>query len=174
MTGNEGTVRNVGDALAEELKSKGITVYHDKTLHDNPTYTNSYGRSLNTAKSYLGQHGEIKVVIDLHRDAMAEGGKKYSTAAVNGANASSFNVVVGRQNNNYPQLMSFAGKVIAKANELYPGLGGRIIEREYKFNQYLSNNYLLLEIGNNGNTIDEAVLTGKLLADVLEAVMREI
>ena len=174
ITGDKGTVRNVAESLAGGLASKGITVYHDKTLHDNPTYTNSYGRSLNTAKSYLNQYGDIKVVIDLHRDAMAASGKKYSTVEVNGARAVSFNVVVGRQNSNYSQLMNFAGQVISKANELYPGLGGRIIEREYKFNQYLSDHYLLLEVGNNGNSIEEAELTGKLLADVIEAVMREI
>ena len=43
-----------------------------------------------------------------------------------------------------------------------------------EFNQYLSDHYLLLEVGNNGNTIEEAEMTGKLLADVIEAVMREI
>ena len=113
-------------------------------------------------------------MIDLHRDAMSSSGKKYSTVTVNGVTASSFNIVVGKQNDNYPQLMDFAGRVISKANELYPGLGGRIIERDYKFNQYLSDYYLLLEVGNNGNTIDETEATGRLLGDVLEAVMREI
>ena len=174
ITGSEGTVRNVANELEASLKAKGITVYHDTTLHDSPTYTNSYGRSLQTAKNYLAQHQDIKVMIDLHRDAMSSSGKKYSTVTVNGVTASSFNIVVGKQNDNYPQLMDFAGRVISKANELYPGLGGRIIERDYKFNQYLSDYYLLLEVGNNGNTIDETEATGRLLGDVLEAVMREI
>lgn len=174
ITGNEGTVRNVADELEASLKAKGITVYHDTTLHDSPSYTNSYGRSLQTAKNYLAQYPDIKVVIDLHRDAMPSSGKKYSTVTVNGETASSFNIVVGKQNDNYPQLMVFANKMIEKANELYPGFGGRIIERDYKFNQYLSDHYLLLEVGNNGNTIYETEASGRLLANVLEAVMREI
>jgi len=174
ITGNEGTVRNVADELEASLKEKGITVYHDTTLHDSPSYTNSYGRSLQTAKNYLAQYPDIKVVIDLHRDAMSSSGKKYSTVTANGETASSFNIVVGKQNDNYTELMAFANKIITKANELYPGFGGRIIERDYKFNQYLSNYYLLLEVGNNGNTINETEASGRLLADVLEAVMREI
>lgn len=174
ITGEQGTVRNVADRMQEVLEAKGITVYHDRTLHDSPSYTHSYGRSLQTAQNYLAQHPDIKVMIDLHRDAVAVGGKKYSTIETAEGVASSFNIVVGKQNPNYQQLMNFASLVISKANELYPGLGGRIIERDYKFNQYLSDYYVLLEVGNNGNTIEETEMTGKLLGDVIEAVMREI
>lgn len=174
ITGDLGTVRNVAAELCNALNKKGITAYHDKTLHDSPTYTNSYGRSLETAKKYLNEHPDIKVVIDLHRDAMSSSGKKYSTIDVNGKKASSFNIVIGKKNENYPQLMNFASRFLSKANELYPGIGGRIIERDYKFNQYLSDYYLLLEVGNNGNRIEEVELTGVLIADVLEAIMSEI
>ena len=40
----EGTVRDVGNVLEKELKKKGINVIHDKTLHDRPSYNESYNR----------------------------------------------------------------------------------------------------------------------------------
>lgn len=171
VTQEEGTVRDVGSVLENALKEKGITVYHDKTLHDSPSYNNSYSRSLETLKRQLDARPEISVVIDLHRDA-ATSGKKYSTVNIEGKTASSFNIVVGNKNENYTQLLAFANQFLETANSLYPGLGGRVIEREYKFNGYLSNHYLLLEVGNNENTIEEVRTTGEALADVLESVMK--
>ena len=44
-TGEENTVRDVGNTLAASLEAEGISVVHDKTLHDNPSYNNSYNRS---------------------------------------------------------------------------------------------------------------------------------
>ncbi|MBQ5798149.1 MAG: stage II sporulation protein P, partial [Firmicutes bacterium] len=64
-----GTVREVGDVLAQRLEELGYAVIHDETIHDNPSYSQSYSRSLETAKSYLNQYPGIALVVDLHRDA---------------------------------------------------------------------------------------------------------
>ena len=39
------TVRDVGNILATALEKEGISVVHDKTLHDYPSYNSSYSRS---------------------------------------------------------------------------------------------------------------------------------
>jgi stage II sporulation protein P len=57
---------------------------------------------------------------------------------------------------------------------MYPGFGGKIIEKQYKFNQYVSDYHLLLEVGNNENTIDQAKLTGKYFAKVLAKAIKDI
>jgi hypothetical protein len=57
---------------------------------------------------------------------------------------------------------------------MYPGLAGRIIEKEYKFNQHVSDYHLLLEAGNNENTIDQAKRLGKCFANVLAEAIKEI
>ena len=44
----KGTVREVGDVMEEELEKKGINVIHDKTVHDRPSYNESYDKSLAT------------------------------------------------------------------------------------------------------------------------------
>ncbi|MDO4553335.1 MAG: stage II sporulation protein P, partial [Bacillota bacterium] len=73
-TGEAGTVREVGAVLAAELEARGIAVFHDKTLHDNPSYNQSYSRSMETLQSLLAQYPSVEIIIDLHRDAAAYSG----------------------------------------------------------------------------------------------------
>ncbi|WP_324823806.1 stage II sporulation protein P [Sinanaerobacter sp. ZZT-01] len=169
-----GTVREVGNILTKELEQKGIPVIHDKTLHDSPSYNQSYARSLQTLQSYLAKNPSIKIVIDLHRDAAAYAGNVGKTMQVQGSTIAKYSLVIGKGNANYDQLKGFANQINAKADQLYPGFSGRIIEKEYRFNEYVSDHYLLLEVGNNENTIDQAKLTGKYFADVLASYIQEM
>jgi stage II sporulation protein P len=57
---------------------------------------------------------------------------------------------------------------------MFPGFGGNIIEKQYKFNQYVSDHHMLLEVGNNMNTIDQAKLTGKYFGDVLAEIINDM
>lgn len=169
----KGTVREVGDVMAAELNKLGISVVHDKTVHDRPSYNQSYDRSLETVNALLRQYPDAEVVIDLHRDAAAYTGNKAECVSVNGESAAKYKLVIGQGNDNYSQLMSFAGRVNDAAGELFPGFEGRILEKEYRFNEYISDQYLLLEIGNNQNDIEQAKTTGKYFAHVLAAVLEE-
>lgn len=169
-----GTVREVGNELEHALEGKGIAVIHDKVLHDSPSYNQSYARSLQTVQSYLRKNPSIKIVIDLHRDAALYSGNRGKTIQIEGKTAATYSLVLGKGNANYNQLKGFANQINAKADRLYPGFSGRIIEKEYRFNQYVSDRYLLLEVGNNENTIEQAKITGIYFADVLEAYIREM
>ena len=82
-----------------------------------------------------------------------------------------YKLVVGQNNDNYSQLMDFANKVNAAADKMYPGFSGRIIEKEYRYNEYIADKYLLLEVGNNQNHIKEVRKTGKYFARVLAKVL---
>lgn len=169
----EGTVRQVGNELAKALEAKGIPVIHDKTLHDNPSYNESYSRSIQTVKNYLAKNPSIKIVIDLHRDAASYSGNVGKTTTVKGNKAATYSLVVGKGNANVDKLYLFANRINAEAEKLYPGLAGRIIDKEYRFNQYVSDYCMLLEVGNNENTIDQVKLTGKYFADILEAYIKD-
>ena len=83
-----------------------------------------------------------------------------------------FSLVVGQQNENYVELYDYAKKVSEKAGGMYNGFGGPIIERNYRYNEYVSNRSLLLEIGNNRNTIEEARLCGRYFAEVLASIIK--
>ena len=79
---------------------------------------------------------------------------------------------MGNGNANAQALKSFAGKINSTAEGLYTGFGGRIIEKAYKFNQYVSDKHILLEIGNNENNIKEANACAKYFADVVAAMLK--
>ena len=66
--------------------------------------------------------------------------------------------------------MKLACKLQNKANELYPGLMRPINLRSERFNQQLSTGALILEVGSNGNTLEEAVTGAKYMADVIASL----
>lgn len=168
-----GTVREVGNVMAAELNKMGIAVVHDRTVHDRPSYNQSYDRSLSTVTALLRQYPTAEIVIDLHRDAAAYTGNKGETIVINGETVAKYKLVIGQGNDNYRQLLSFAGAVNAAAEGLYPGFGGRILEKEYRYNEYIADQYLLLEVGNNQNDIEHAKNTGKYFAHVLASVLED-
>lgn len=169
----EGTVREVGNVLEKELENKGISVIHDKTVHDRPSYNDSYTRSLETIQSLVSKYPTAVYVIDLHRDAAAVSAEKGRYIEIDGKRVATFSMVVGMANENSTELYAFADKVSKKAGSMYDGFGGYIIEKDYNYNEFVSNRALLLEVGNNKNTIEEARLCGEYFAHVLAEVIKE-
>lgn len=172
-TKEEGTVRDVGNVLTAELQSLGVGVVHDKTIHDRPSYNQSYDRSLETITALMKKYPTAKYIIDLHRDAAAYAGNVGKTTTINGETVAKFSLVVGQNNANFSKLKSYANKINNKAEAMYKGFGGRAIEKTYRYNEYIADKYLLLEIGNNQNNIKEVKATGKYFAHVLAAVIEE-
>lgn len=171
---NHNVVR-VGDELQKYLTSCGYNVIHNKTFHDYPAYTGSYGRSLKTVSGILSQNKDTDVVIDLHRDAIGDDsyapkvkiGDEYAAQImfVIGTNGS------GLAHDNWQQNLQFAMKVQQKANELYPGLFKPILLRNARYNQHLSKAANIIEIGATGNTLEECETSAKYLAKVLDEVL---
>lgn len=169
----KGTVRDVGNVLESTLEKKGINVIHDKTLHDRPSYNESYNRSLETITALRSKYPTADYVIDLHRDAAPASASEGKVLEIDGKRVAKFSLVVGKQNENYIELYGFAKKVSEKAGSMYSGFGGAIIEQNYKYNEYVSDKSLLLEIGNNKNTIEESRLCGAYFAEVLAEIIKE-
>ena len=168
----KGTVRDVGSVMKKTLEKKGIKVIHDKTLHDRPSYNESYNRSLETITALRKKYPSADYIIDLHRDAAPSSASEGKYAVIDGKRVAKFSLVVGQQNENYVELYDYAKKVSEKAGGMYNGFGVIIIERNYRYNEYVSNRSLLLEIGNNRNTIEEARLCGRYFAEVLASIIK--
>ena len=168
----KGTVRDVGSVMKKTLEKKGIRVIHDKTLHDRPSYNESYNRSLETITALRKKYPSADYIIDLHRDAAPSSVSEGKYTVIDGKRVAKFSLVVGQQNENYVELYDYAKKVSEKAGGMYNGFGGPIIERNYRYNEYVSNRSLLLEIGNNRNTIEEARLCGRYFAEVLASIIK--
>ena len=168
----ENTVRDVGSVLAQTLKDEGIMSVHDLTLHDNPSYSQSYSRSYDTVEALLKKYPTIKCVIDLHRDAIASDSKA-QTVSVGGRQCAAYSFVVSNAVPTYDANLKFIKRLNKEASGSYSGFCGKVLERGYRYNQDLSSHYMLLEIGYNRNDIEEARNTaevfGKVLADTLKA-----
>ena len=82
-------VVRVGDEIAKQLEAANIGVIHDKTEHDYPSYNGSYDRSKVTDQNYLSKYPSIKVILDIHRDAItAQDGTRYAPVKeINGKSA---------------------------------------------------------------------------------------
>lgn len=167
----------VGKVIKEKLEDAGVRVIHDTTVHDYPSYNSSYTRSAATTKNHLQNNPNIKVVLDIHRDAVAtDSGSKLSLVTdINGEKVAQLMFVVGTDeqlaHENWQENLKLALKLQHKANELYPTLMRPINLREQRFNQQLSNGSIIIEVGSNGNTLDEAKRGGALIGDVVAKVL---
>lgn len=167
-----GTVREVGDVLEEELEKMGINVIHDKTVHDRPSYNESYERSLSTIKVLSEKYPTAEYIIDLHRDAAPASVNEGKYTTIDDKRVATFSLVVGGANENYVELYDFAEEICEEAGNISEGFSGKIIEKDYNYNQFVSNKALLLEVGNNKNTIEEANECARYFAQVIGGVIR--
>jgi len=161
----------VGDVITEELeKNYGISVIHDKTVHDKGDYNNAYKKSGVTLDNYLKVYGNFDLIIDLHRDSVVD--KNTITTKMNGENVAQFMFVVAQQNPKYAQQKKIINSMIGISNKLYPnllrGLEITVVNHGIGFyNQNRSANAVLLEMGTYTNTIGEVKNTGKYLSRII-------
>lgn len=181
---NEG-VLGVGDYLTEVLSDTyGYNVYHDRTAYDmiNGKIDRSlaYAKALPSISQILRDNPSIEVIIDLHRDGISGnthtvtniGGKK--TAKVmffNGISRSSTGPRKYLQNNNLTDNLSFSLQLKLKAMEMYPDFAKPIYIKGYRYNLHLAKRCLLIELGNQNNTLEEAKNAMLPLADILNSVL---
>lgn len=168
------SVAKVGDELSDQLKSYGFNVTHDKTYHDYPSYSGSYARSLTTVQNIINSGCKADIVIDIHRDAIADSsyapkvkiGDEYASQLmfVIGTNGS------GLEHENWIQNLKFAIMVQEKANQMYPGLFKPIIVRSSRYNQHLAKCACIIEVGATGNTLEESNTSMKYLAKILSEI----
>ena len=118
------SVARVGEELKKQLESYNIKVVQNKTYHDYPSYNGSYSRSLTTANNMLNENKDADIVIDLHRDAIAD--SSYAPKVKIGDEyVSQMMFVIGTDiansaNSHWNENLKFAIKVQQKANEMYP------------------------------------------------------
>ena len=164
---------SIGAYLTELLEQGGITVIHDTTLHDYPSYNGSYSASRKSAQAYLKEHPEILMVLDLHRDAAEDGSGQLDTSVqVGGKECAQLMMVVGTRQQGWENNMALAVKLTALLEKQHPGSTRPISFRTQQFNQDLSPGALLIEVGAAGNTRQEALRAVEILAEGILALSK--
>lgn len=164
----------VGAVMADTLNARGICTLQDVTLNDYPSYTGSYDNSRAVVQRYLEQYPSIKVVLDVHRDAIETNGSPVSAVTqVNGQTAAQVMIISGCDNGgsvklpNYQKNLAFAAAWESAMESAYPGLTRPVLFSYRFYNQDLTTGSLLLEVGSHGNNLNEALYAGYLAADAL-------
>ena len=165
----------VGRVMADTLNAAGICTLHDETLNDYPSYTGSYENSRAVVQRYLAQYPSIKVVLDVHRDAIeTEGGSRMApVCTVDGRQAAQVMIICGCDNGgsvrlpSWRQNLRFAAAWERSMEGMYPGFTRPVLFSYRFYNQDLTTGSLLIEIGGHGNNLNEALYAGQLAANGL-------
>ena len=166
----EDNMLRVGDEMERVFTEMGLSVLHDRTVHDYPQYNGAYTRSAQTVQDYLEQYPSIKIVLDVHRDALAgEDGTVYKAVTViDGVDTAQVMLVIGHgqdgSNPHWMENLALACKIQSSMNTLYPTLARPMTFRASSYNQELSTGSLLVEVGTHGNTLQEALSAARLFA----------
>ncbi|MCC8169741.1 MAG: stage II sporulation protein P [Oscillospiraceae bacterium] len=177
-TDDSRNVIEVGNVICDTLESYGIKTYHDTTYHDYPSYQGSYTRALTTISSRLAEYPSVKIVLDIHRDAFiyAAGSKLTVSSDQNGISTAQVMLVcgtdsMGLEHKNWRENLKLAAKIQNAAEIMYPGLMRPVNLRTERFNMHMTTGSLLIDVGSNGNTLDQAKEGGKDVARAIAAVL---
>lgn len=180
----EDSVVGVGDELTKELEKLGYGVIHDRKRYDwiNGSLDRSlaYNESLDGIEKNLAENPDIQVVIDLHRDSVGKGKHTYTTlngkktAIVmffNGMSRNKSGPIAYLENPNLTGNLAFSLQLKCKAMEYYDNFTKPIYLKGYRYNLHLKERSLLIELGNENNTVEEAKNAAAPLADILHKVL---
>ena len=165
---------SIGDEVARILEAGGITVLHDRSCHDHPSYNGSYVSARNSIADYLEQYPSIRMVLDIHRDAVTtDSGQQLSTSAtVGGQNSSQIMLVIGtdasgNRHPNWQTNLALALKLTAQLERENPGITRPIYLRSERFNMDMTSGSLLVEVGASGDTHEQALIAANALATAI-------
>ncbi len=179
---NEKNVTRVGKAITEKLIENGINTVHDTTYNDNPTYNGSYARAAQTIKRNLEKYPSIQVVIDIHRDSLGskETGKIKPTFKYQGKKAAQMMVISGCDPDgsigfpNWEKNLRLALRVQKYCESLFPGITRPLNFSNVKYNEHITPGSLLIEVGSDVNTLEEAVYTGSMIGEALSKLLNDL
>ena len=171
-------ITQVGDEIEKQLKKAGIGVVHDKTSHDD-SYTGSYSRSRKTINKYLKKYPDIKVTLDIHRDSIGSDTYKVKpTFTYKGKKGAQIMILSGydaEEYYNFPKWnynLRFALKLQKMCETKYSGMTRPLDFGNFAYNMNVNTGSLLIEVGADGNTLEEAKYSGKLLGKALSQVLQ--
>ncbi len=174
------TVVGVGERLSELLRGYGYTVIHDTGVYDlKRDY--AYARAGEALEQILEVHPEIEVIIDVHRDGInddqklvteIEGKQMAQFMFFNGLSRSTtLGDITDLPNEYINENLALTFQLQLKAREYYPNLTRRIYLKNMRYNLHYRPKSLLVEVGAQTNTLEEALASMEPLARILDMVL---
>lgn len=176
------SIVGVGQHLTDILTNQyGYQVLHHTGEYDKETRDDAYSRSLPAIEKVLEENPSIQVIIDLHRDGVAEG--THLAMDLDGRPTARFMFFNGLSrtrktgnisylyNENLAGNLAFSFQMQKAAVEYYPGLTRKIYLQGYRYNMHLREKSLLIELGAQTNTVEEVMNACDPLAHILDMVL---
>lgn len=171
----------VGEKLAALLRDKyGLSVLHDVTDHEPPKLSTSYSRSVVTMQRYKKEYPSLTLFIDVHRDAYGSSGGEDDFVLLNGRETARVMFVVGTgegaTGSGFEEMPDFkanyalAAAVTERMQAVDAALMRDIRVKTGRYNQHISDQCLLVEVGHNQNTLEQALNAVDHLAAALADV----
>jgi len=165
----------VGELLGKELERRGIGATVDKTnigqeLNKRGWLSpKSYDVSRTLVKSAMAGNDHLEYFIDLHRDSFR---KDSTTAIINNKPYAKLVFVIGEENKNFQRNVKFANELHQFLNKNYPGISKGVLPKkgigvDGVYNQDLSGNSLVVEVGGVDNNMKELKNTVEALAEAI-------
>lgn len=170
-----------GFLLKEKLDKIGVpTIIEESNITEflrinNWQYKDSYKASRFYLLDAISRYPSVKLFIDLHRDSLS---KSKSTVTINGKKYAKIMFVVGKEHDNYKENLELANKLNNMIKEKYPTLTRGVLQKQGSgvngiYNQDLSNDTVLLELGGNENTITEVLNTIEIISKIIKEYVNE-
>ena len=153
---------------------------HDRGIYDYPSYTGSYNRSGAAIAQYLESYPSIRIVLDIHRDALGSDGVVYKTMAEEqGVCASQIMLLVGTDESglshpDWRQNLALAMYMQNAVTQANPTLMRPVDLVRQRYNQHLSTGSLIVEVGSSGNTLQEALAAIRLFGNAVAPALCEL
>ena len=154
---------------------------HHMGEYDVKDRDNAYSYSGPALEQILAENPSIEVVIDLHRDGVPETTRLVSevngkqTAQImffNGLSRTTANGNIAYlANPNLADNLAFSFQMKLAAEEYYPGFARATYLKGYRYNLHYRPKSLLVEVGAQTNTLEEAMNAMEPLADILHKVL---
>lgn len=170
-------VVRVGEELAGLLRGLGVEVVHDVTAFEPPNLSSAYTRSLEMLTKRIQTGERYDLYIDLHRDAYAASYTGPNTVVIGGVEAAKLMLLIGKgdgqtgqgfdEKPNWQGNLSIAQTITDALNAQGAGLCRDVCIKSGRFNQHVSLGCVLVEAGNNHNTLKEVLAAMPYLADAI-------
>ena len=167
--------------LKEKLNDIGIpSIVEDTNITEFLSLNHwSYSESYKASRIFIldkkNTYDSLKYYIDIHRDSV---GKGITTVKIKDKNYARILFVVGLEHKNYQNNLNIVTEINNMFDKYYPGLSRGIYKKEGAnvngiYNQDISKNVMLIELGGVDNNIDEVLNTINAISDIISRYINE-
>ncbi|MBC8537862.1 stage II sporulation protein P [Christensenellaceae bacterium NSJ-63] len=173
----------VGEELKTQLEKYGFTVIHDTTNHEPPKLSTAYSRSVKTMEAYKEKYPDIDIFIDVHRDAANVETQQDDVVTIDGKRCARLMFVVGTGEGtnggynprpNWEANYTLAKSITEQLDSINEKFTRDIRVKPGRYNQHITDMCLLVEVGHNANTLQEALNSMPHLAKSISQVVKKV